>query len=76
VTWISSFRRACTPQFSVVVQFEYRPSKKDRLAAVSPKSDQAFGSDGCDGSSALPLSAPAEQTQRTEAGGKNTASRR
>jgi hypothetical protein len=43
-------------------------SKKiDRLAAVSPKSDLVFGLCGW---GALPLPAPAEQTQRAEAGGE------
>jgi len=41
--------------------------KKDRLAAVSPKSDQVLWSGGC---LRLPLSAPAKQTQRAEAGGE------
>jgi hypothetical protein len=40
--------------------------KKDRLAAVSPKSDQVFGSGGCE-SSVLPLPAPAKQTHHAEA---------
>jgi hypothetical protein len=43
--------------------------KKDRLAAVSSKSDQVFWS-GCDNSVALPLSAPAEQAHRAEACGE------
>ena len=42
-------------------------SQKDRLAAVSPKSDQVLWSGGC---LRLPLPAPAEQTQRAEAGGE------
>ena len=37
------------------------------LTAVCPKSNQVFCSSG---SSALPLPAPAEQTQRAEAGGE------
>jgi 4-diphosphocytidyl-2C-methyl-D-erythritol kinase len=39
--------------------------QKDRLAAVSAKSNQMFGSGG----SVLSLFTPAEQTQRAEAGG-------
>jgi hypothetical protein len=40
--------------------------RKDRLATVSPKSDQVFCSGG-DCSGVLPLPAPTEQTQRAEA---------
>ena len=35
--------------------------KKDRLAAVSPKSDQVFCSGGCDSSGVLPLPALAQE---------------
>ena len=42
-------------------------SKKDRLAAVSPKFDLTFSSDS---KSRFPLPAPAEQTQHAEASGE------
>src|SRR5882757_3887175 len=44
-------------------------TKRDRLAAVFPKSDRMFRS-GCACRRALPLPARAEQTQRAETGGE------
>ena len=41
-------------------------NRKTALAAVSPKSDQMFGS-GCDNGSVLPLPAPSEHTHHNEA---------
>jgi len=38
--------------------------KKDRLAAVSPKSDPVFLSGRCDNNSVLPHPAPSKKTHR------------
>ncbi len=46
------------------------PKKKDRLAAVSPKSDQVFWLGGCLTCSVLSFPAPAKQTQPAEAAGE------
>jgi len=47
-----------------------RITERPRLAAVSPKSDQACCSGGRDSSGVLPVPAPSKQTQRAEAGCK------
>ncbi len=54
--------------FATIAPQNSQRKKKDRHAAVLPKSDQMIllGRD----SSALPLLAPAEQTQSAEAGGE------
>jgi hypothetical protein len=40
----------------------FEHNQKDRRAAISPKSDQAFGSGGCDNSGGLTIFEPATQT--------------